>query len=301
MKRISLNGKWNISGKRQGSSDMPISLIGNVPGCVQLDMSEAGILPKDLFMGENIRETEKYEDYEWWYETKFVAPEERENVYIVFRGVDCLAEYYLNGVKFGESCDMLIPHEFEIGKFLCEGENKITVHISSPTIHTHSRDYDIFNIAVSWRTTPVNTYIRRAPHTYGWDIMPRAVTSGLWREVYIEVRDKIRFTQAFFDFSPRAKYDYTDARPSFCYVTESKFEDFRDVEIEIDATCQDSKIYHRFSAPYSAGRYRFQVPSPKLWWPKGYGEPNVYDAVLRIYSDGELVHEIKTSFGLRRV
>lgn len=301
MKTISLNGKWKVSGKRQGSSDLPIAFLGNVPGCVQLDMSDAGILPEDLFMGENILETEKYEDYEWWYKTEFEAPKEREDVYIVFRGVDSIAEYYLNGVKFGESSNMLIPHEFEIGKLLNDGENTLTVHISSPTVHTHSRDYDIFNIAVSWRETPVNTYIRRAPHTYGWDIMPRAVTSGIWRDVYIEVRDKIRFSQTFFDFSPTAKYDYADDRSSFCYVTESKFEDFRDVEIEIDAVCGESRIFHKFKAPHSAGRYRFTVENPKLWWPRGYGEANVYDATLRIYSEGKLVHEKKTSFGIRRV
>ena len=116
METISLNGKWKVSGKRQGSSDLPIAFLGNVPGCVQLDMSDAGILPEDLFMGENILETEKYEDYEWWYKTEFEAPKKREDVYIVFRGVDCIAEYFLNGVKFGESSNMLIPHEFEIGK-----------------------------------------------------------------------------------------------------------------------------------------------------------------------------------------
>jgi len=301
MKTLSLNGKWKLRGKRQGSDDTPIKLAGTVPGCVQLDMCDAGLLPKDLYMGMNIRETEKYEDYEWWYETSFVAPKERKNVYLVFRGVDCLAEYYINDVKIGESNNMFIPVEFEVGSYLSDGENKLTVHISSPVIHTHSRDYDIFNIAVSWRETPVNTYIRRAPHTYGWDIMPRAVTSGLWRDVYLEVRDKIRFTQTFFDFTPDDKQDYVDSRSSFCYVTESDFEDFRNVEIEIDASCGDSRIYHRFPIKYSAGRYKFSVDNPKLWWPKGYGEPNVYDAVLRIYSEGELVHEKKTSFGIRSV
>ena len=55
MERISLNGKWALSGRRQGSLDTPITLSATVPGCVQLDMSEAGILPRDLFFGENIK------------------------------------------------------------------------------------------------------------------------------------------------------------------------------------------------------------------------------------------------------
>ena len=301
MKSILLSGEWRLTGKREGSMDAPLSLTATVPGMVQLDLSRAGILPSDLYMGMNITETEKYEDYEWWYERTFTAPEERKRVFLVFRGVDCVAEYFLNGKKFGESDNMFITHEFDVSEYLIDGENTLTVHITSPTVHTHSRDYDIFNIAVSWRDTPVNTFIRRAPHTYGWDIMPRCVTSGLWRDVILEVRDKIYFKQTFFNFSFKKLYDYTDDSYSFSYVTESEWEDFKDVEMEFDAVCGDSRIHHRFPVKYSAGRYRFRVANPKLWWPRGYGEPNVYDATLRIYSCGELVHEKKTSFGIRTV
>ena len=225
MKRISLNGEWNLKGRKEGTENDYLNLTASVPGMVQLDMSRAGILPADLYFGENIKETEKYEDYEWWYERKFTAPEERERVFLVFRGVDTVAEYFINGEKIGESDNMFIAHEFEVGKYLKDGENTLSVHISSPTVHTHSRDYDIFNIAVSWRETPVNTYVRRAPHTYGWDIMPRAVTSGLWRDVLLEVRDKIFFRQSFFYFPHPARYDYADDRPTFCYVTESDWKD----------------------------------------------------------------------------
>ena len=85
MKQISLNGIWQLRGRRQGAeSEKFISLDAKVPGCVQLDLSEAGYLPRDLFMGENILEAEKYEDHEWFYERKFAAPCERDNVYLVF-------------------------------------------------------------------------------------------------------------------------------------------------------------------------------------------------------------------------
>ena len=65
MKTLSLNGTWKLSGKQQNLPDsLPITLSATVPGCVQLDLSAAGILPDDLYMGENILQTEQYEDYE---------------------------------------------------------------------------------------------------------------------------------------------------------------------------------------------------------------------------------------------
>lgn len=296
MKTISLNGIWKLSGRPEGNEASEfIRLNGTVPGMVQLDLSREGILPSDLYMGENILETEKLEGYEWWYERTFIAPNERERVFLVFRGVDCVAEYYLNGAKIGESENMFIPVEFEVGKHLIDGENTLTVHIKSPLIYAHNHDYDMMNISTGWNS-PMTTYIRRAPHTYGWDIMPRAVTSGIWREVRLEVRDEISFAQAFFDFNVAHEN-------KFCYVLDSSFDAIRDnVEIEINASCGDSSFECRFPIKERAGKYdKIRIKNKKLWWPYGYGEPNVYDATLRIYKNGALVHEKKTSFGIRTV
>ena len=120
-----------------------------MPGCVQLDLSREVYLPKDLYLGENIKETEKFEDWEWQYERTFTAPEERENVFMVFEGVDCIAEYFINGEKIGESENMLIEHVFDIGIYLKDGENTVTVNIKSSVVAAHFAEYDI-NSALSW-------------------------------------------------------------------------------------------------------------------------------------------------------
>ena len=114
MKTISLNGIWSLKGRDQtGVCKDEISITAEVPGCVQLDLSRHGYLPQDLYMGDNIRQTEKYEGYEWWYERHFDCPRDTHNVYLVFEGVDCLAEYYLNGKKIGISENMFIPMSSE--------------------------------------------------------------------------------------------------------------------------------------------------------------------------------------------
>lgn len=294
MKTITLNGEWRLSGKPQESEDKPLVLKAEVPGCVQLDLSREGYLPEDLYLGENIKETEKFEDWEWRYERTFTAPDERENVFMVFEGVDCVAEYFINGEKIGESKNMLVEHEFEIGKYLKDGENTVAVNIKSAVISAHYTEYDIIS-AMSWDDRPVETSLRRPPHSYGWDIMPRAVTAGLWRDVKIEVRDKIYFSQLFF-------------RPSFkncdiMYELKCKWSDFKNVELAFQGSCgDDSGFETRF--PVKKGkisRYCIEIKNPKLWWPYGYGEPNIYDVTAQIYKDGELVHEEKANFGLRTV
>ena len=291
MKSVLLNGKWNLRGRDQtDESSNELILTATVPGCVQLDLSECGYLPSDLYMGENILETEKYESYEWWYERTFTCPEQRENAYLVFEGVDCLAEYYLNGVKLGESRNAFISHEFRVDGVLEDGENTLTVHISSATELANSMDYPIRTL---FSINADGAYLRKPPHSFGWDIMPRAVTSGLWREVRLECRDEIYFSQA---------YAVTDSdENNLFYTLETDLTDIRGVEIELECASGDSRVKKRVAVRKKFDRFNFTVDNPKLWFPYGYGEPNVYDGHLRIYRHGELVHERPISFGIRDV
>ena len=153
MESISLSGKWSLCGLPAGGEPSSmISLTATVPGCVQLDLAREGYLPEDLYMGNNIVEAEKFEIYEWWYTRSFDAPSVRKNVYLVFEGVDCIAEYFLNGKKIGESENMFIAHEFRVDDFLIDGENEIKVHIKSLKACSDGYDFPIklmFTPAVS--------------------------------------------------------------------------------------------------------------------------------------------------------
>ena len=292
MRNISLNGIWKLVGQKQEDGSSRTELSATVPGCVQLDLSREGYLPHDLYMGNNILETEKFEEFEWWYERSFTAPEERKNVFLVFEGVDCVAEYFLNGKKLGESANMFISHEFDVSSLLVDGENTLTVHISSPVIEAHKRDYDI--TAVGTWGSGVQTGVRKAPHSFGWDIMPRAVTSGLWRDVKLEVRDDVYFSQLFFKT--------TENRCDVLYQLQCEYSYLKGLEIEIEAKCGNSVGYAR--VPVIEGKadvIHLSIKDPKAWLPYGYGEANVYDAIIRIYKNGEVVHTRTESFGLRSV
>ena len=87
---VNLNGQWKLYYAKQGEYkinsiyDLKTSKISSVhctvPGNVELDLSKAGVLPEDLFKGENILKAEEFEQYEWWYETEFTAPKKPEKM-----------------------------------------------------------------------------------------------------------------------------------------------------------------------------------------------------------------------------
>ena len=84
MERITLNGIWELTGNKYGDAENKLSLSANVPIEAQLALVENGILPKDIYMGKNLKLLEKYEDYEWCYEKKFTAPDCKNNVWFYF-------------------------------------------------------------------------------------------------------------------------------------------------------------------------------------------------------------------------
>jgi beta-galactosidase/beta-glucuronidase len=78
--------------------------------------------------------------------------------------------------------------------------------------------------------------------------------------------------------------------------------DFKDVEIELSASCGDDSCFSkRIVCNKKAGVMHFHIDNVKRWFPYGYGEPNIYDGTAKIFSEGKLVHQEKISFGVRSV
>ena len=96
--------------------------------------------------------------------------------------------------------------------------NALTVHIKSAVFESDSADYTL-KMLYNWKNIE-SRHIRKAPHGYGWDIMPRLVTAGLWRDTRLEIRDSIYFSQTFFKTK--------DADGIFFYVLEFNRNDFKD-------------------------------------------------------------------------
>ncbi|HXX22455.1 MAG TPA: hypothetical protein VEO19_04825, partial [Terriglobia bacterium] len=142
---VSLEGKWRLyyfpQGKCQITHPDQLRSQGlawiedSVPGNVELDLSAKGELPADLFFADNLAKLKPYELYEWWYQREFSTPAgiAGRRVELRFRGVDCLATYWLNGKELGETADALIEQRFEVtGKLNAAGPNVLTVRLRSP-------------------------------------------------------------------------------------------------------------------------------------------------------------------------
>lgn len=309
MKNISLNGTWDLYFFEQGSKKINSpkqlnkseSISATVPGNTQLDLINSDILPKEIYKGMNIKLLEKYENYEWWYKKTFDVPEnlEGKKITLHFSGVDCLAEYWLNGTKIGTSDNMFIPHEFDVGGMLLfGGQNTLTVRLRSVMVEAYQTDTPMFSLTRGWQSSYYESVnIRKAAHSFGWDIMPRAVTAGIWRDVELRVNDDYEFNQLYCYCE---NFSESDAKIRICYDL-SMPPSAEGCVIQAEGSCGDSAFNTQQKMYFKAGFFTVNIKNPKLWWPYGYGEPNIYQITVRVIKDGITVAEKHLNTGIRKV
>ena len=289
----SLNGRWTLDYWQQGRTAVrgPSQMEGvafrtvpaTVPGNVELDLLASGLI-EDPALDSQVYLLEPWETAQWRYRRSFPTPPVPEGgcCFLRFEGIDCFADIYVNGIRLGESDNMLIAHEFDLdGALRPEGEeNTLEVYLRSSVIEGRSQITPSFSRN---SPSPESVYVRRAPHTYGWDIMPRLVSAGLWRGVFLDVREKASIRDAFWyveHLDPGTRdagvhLDYTLSLPP----------DFRTGTLQLEYTLSldgETKVRGEIVPDAHAGRIRLDVPHAELWWPRGMGGHPLYDAVLSL-------------------
>lgn len=305
--KYALNGTWTLYYGKQQSLSTPQEMLeaglsrieAAVPGNVELDLIHAGILPAEIYKGENINRLRNYEDYEWWYQTEFETPDgcTGKKTALTFEGVDTLAEYWLNGTCIGTSANMLIPAVFDISSCLKHtGKNTLYVHIASIMKQAYQTETPMLSLMHGWDLNYESVSVRKAAHCFGWDIMPRAVTAGIWRDVTLSAAEPFEISQLFYHVR---QCDERKAKLRFCY--EINTESVQDMRITIHGVYGNSEFCEERHLRFKAGTADFEIHSPKLWWPYGYGEPNLYETDVTLYQGGTPVASKHLRVGLRSV
>lgn len=308
MKTYSLNGNWDLYFFPQDTADIKNpnelknagvpKITAEVPGNIELDLSRAGYLPKDLYMGTNIEKTQDYELYEWWYETEFDAPkiDVREKAYLRFEAVDCYAAYFVNGKKIGDSKNALIEHEFDVTDIVKHGKNNLAVCIKSAQLEAWHKKNSVNTLIMMGDGRNVQyAHTRKPAHSYGWDIMPRAILGGIWRGVSLLVKGEFEIDQLF------CYTDYNEGvgKVAVCYDLIAP--PSNDITVELKAKYGDFEVSRREKLVYKAGMLDVVIENPKLWWPYGYGDANLYDITVNFYKGDRIAATKSLKTGIRTV
>ncbi|MGE5456870.1 MAG: glycoside hydrolase family 2 protein, partial [Methanococcaceae archaeon] len=148
----------------------------------------------------------------------------------------------------------------------------------------------------------------------GWDWQPpiRDRDMGITEDVYISATDKIELTNLYItsdmELPDTTKADITISADVVNYSDKAK-----SGEVNIILSKAGDKITNINSCidigPGETKKILFDksqfsqlvLHNPKLWWPKGYGSPELYDLKLKIEDTEGEESENETSFGIRKL
>jgi len=306
MKTLVLDGDWELafypareldihhpSGlARSGVPTIP----ARVPGNVELDLFRADIIP-DPFLADNIHLLRPLESHEWWYTREFDVPEDMYGRAwdIVFEGLDTLASVWINDVIAGNAANMLIPHRFDVTRLLRPGQkNRIHVRLQSPMQHARAQRYDASVCGPELREELL--YLRKAPHMGGWDIMPRALSAGIWRSVWIEERPEAAIEDLYY-WTIRADDSGAELGVRFQFRTPAAAVDNH--RLRFEGSCDGHAFCHEWPVEFVAGGCRIPVPGARLWRPKGHGEPCLYTVTATLLHAGDVLAARTDRIGIR--
>ena len=306
--RFSLDGDWSLYTWVEGTLPIrtPDELLASalapiparVPGNVELDLVRAGLLP-DPFYGDQIRLLRPLESHEWWYTRELVVPLDGAGHHweLVFAGIDTLATIWVNGIEVGTAADMFIEHRFDVTGALRYGEaNRVTVRLGSAVRAAAQFRYDA--ASMSWEGREEGLFIRKAPHVWGWDIMPRAVSAGLWRSVWLEERPANAIEQLYLWTADVGAHGAT---LGVRFQLRTDVAEIDTLSLRIRGSCGEATFAHVWPLEFIAGGFRIPVPGARLWWPRGYGEPALYTVTAQLCQGQRVLAERVERVGIRKV
>ena len=287
--------KWNLRTETEiRKSGCPV-IDAKVPGNFELDLSRAGVLPEDLYFGTNILEVQKYESTHLWYFTNFILEDRDADTFLLFEGIDTASEIYVDGKLLGKTENMLIPHEFSLEE-LEPGEHELVVHIIPASVYCRNLPMQTKCNALLFNLDSV--YIRKAPYMFGWDIMPRAISGGLWRPVSVVYRQRERINDYFVKVCDVSQ---ERAKLEIHAKIHSDEDQIADYSVMVKGVCGESTFEARQILYSYETVVDVSVEQPQLWWPKNYGEPNLYKTEIFLMKEDEVIDRVVTHVGIRTI
>ena len=300
-----------------------------VPGTVLTSLVADGVYPEPLY-GENNRPDKIPESLcrtSYWYRTTVKIPNSFKNrhVWLNFDGINYRAEVWVNGHRAGDIAGAFARGIFDVTAYVTVGaSNAIAVkilpqpHPGNPVEQTIARGVGP-NGGISALDGP--TFLC----TIGWDWIPgiRDRDMGIWQNVTLTATGSVTVNDPNVvtdlplprtdsaDLTVEATLRNLTSQPQTGTLT-GTFGDARYLGINLGTkeSAQESFAQIITLAPNEtrvvtltpATTPALHLNNPILWWPNGYGQPNLYHMKLEfVMSDKTVSDTRELNFGVRKI
>ena len=262
----------------------------------------------------------------YWYRTTFSVPQSDKGKHfqLIFKGINYRAEVWVNGKRIADSSEMagmFAQYSLDVSKVIQAGNTNVLA------VKIYPLDYP--GLPATPQLKALGDFFPNGGPTgdigknvtmlcsVGWDWMPavRDRNMGIWQPVFLRTSGSvvIQDPQIRTEFPNGSDTNvahlslnlslnnFTGAWQNGLLKITISPENFSGkpftVNQKISIEANRSKIFNLSSENFK----EFIIQNPHLWWPNGYGQPNLYRIQLR-YDDGkQITDDTSFVFGIRTV
>jgi glycosyl hydrolase family 2/Ig-like domain-containing protein/concanavalin A-like lectin/glucanase superfamily protein len=281
-----------------------------IPGTVLTTMVDRGVYPDPDYGLNNLAIPESLNKQDYWYRTEFKTPSNLagRHLTLTFQGINYEAEVWLNGQPLGTITGAFIRGVFDVTSSLKPGQlNALAVRISPPPHPGIPQEQSIKggpgeNGGIMCLDGP--TFVA----TEGWDWIPaiRDRDTGIWQSVTLtangpaKIGDPQVVTKLPLPDTTRADVEITvplennSAAPIHGTLKAS----FDQVSVSKSVVLPPGKS----SVKLAPSEFpQLNVQNPRLWWPNGYGKPDLYHLKLSLTEGDKESDSKQLTFGIREI
>lgn len=316
-RRIDLDGIWKVASYEPAAGDERVYpqldglewIKATVPGAIPYDLIAAGKLTNPLQSKRAAEAAAWVAQGDWIYATTFPFDNQEtasSRVYIQLREVDTFADIWMNGVFVGETANMYRVYRFDIGNLpLKPTDNELLIHIKGHyRMVEHMVPEAERKLAIDRDSRGYKSLVRRYQRGFAVSLLnlgTPVISIGIGGSVEIQVCPEIYITDYHLvttilsdgTAKVRVEADISkDGNEAEEVTAEALL--WRDDRQQPEAT-------EAAATTGSQAVVELSVQNPRLWWPRGYGEPNLYNLTISLYRSGAMIHTITERVGLKQV
>ena len=317
-----LTGGWKLQEARKVAGtarelsaagfDASAWLDATVPGTVLTTLVDQGVYPEPTYGLNNMAIPESLNREDYWYRTEFTPSRDLagRTLTLTLNGVNYAGDVWLNGARLGEIRGAFLRGTFDVSSRVRAGEPNALVVRISPVPHPGIPHEESLTAGAGPNGGAMLFDGPTFFCTEGWDWIPgiRDRVAGIWQDVVLHVGGPVRIgdVQVVTDLPLP---DTTTADVTVKAALENRSAEaqktvlrgeFEGVTFEKPVSLAPGERTVVVFSPADSARLR--VRNPRLWWPNGYGKPELYHLKLSALDAGGHASDVKAErFGIREV
>jgi len=284
-----------------------------VPGTILTTLVNNKVYPEPLW-GENNRPNlipESLCRASYWYRVQFTVPAANagKRTWLNFHGVNYIAEVFVNGQKAGDMKGAFVRGLFDITPLVEPGKTAAVAVRILPPPHPGNPQEQTVQLGLGPNGGDLTQDGPTFVCSVGWDWIPaiRDRNMGIWQKVTVSSSGPVALENPLVTSDlPLPRTDSADLKVE---TTVKNLTDapqtgvlrgsFGGVSFQrpVSLAPRESRLVKWTPRDTPA----LHVVNPRLWWPNGYGDPNLYTMRLTFEMNGGISDRCEFNFGIRKI